>query len=471
MRSAWVLAAAAMSLPLVGLSIVSGCSSSSSGSPSSTHAGGESTTTTDVAVDTVDAGPDVDQAPDVYPADHQPIPQIDYNGGPILQNPRIVTVTFVGDQHRDGFRSLDHNITTTDWWMETAEGYCVSEAGPCVSTGDPGAPDGSAWLPDGSTEDAGDGYLDVELPYDFASNSVQDSDIGKWLDKHIGNGDFPKPDSETVYVIYFPTTTTITDQDGVSCIAFGGYHTSYRSTLPTGGNVAYAVIPYCDYGGGNDMLNYQQVQVTASHEIAEATTDPYPGPATAFYLTTNDAWEGAQSLGGGECGDMCEGLSNADWPDNGYTFQRIWSNQAAAQSMQPCQPSPSPNPYFAVALRTPSIQVNGHVSAGYLVAKRGQDTVGIADVFSQAPLTHDFLLYAGKNKGAATKTPSDLDIPDDNITISFSKNQAHNGNGVFVTFTVPTSAVPGDVRVVLRAVYTDPSGSDYNDWPVIVHVE
>jgi hypothetical protein len=465
MRSAWLLAAAAISLPLAGLSIVSGCSSSSASQ--ATDAGDDMTGGDVVASpDVVDAGPDVDQPPSVYPADHQPIPQIDYNGGKIMQNVRIVTVTFVGDPHRDGLRGLDHYMTMTDWWQETAESYCVSEAGPCVGPGVVTAPDGSAWLPDGSTEDAGDGYLDVELPYDFASGTVQDTQIGPWLDKHIGQGDFPKPDSQTLYVIFFPATTTIVDQDGPSCLAFGAYHSSYRSTLPGGSNTAYAVIPYCDYGGG-DMLNYTQVQVSASHEIAEVASDPYPGPNLAFYLTSNDAWEGAQSLGGGENGDMCEGLSNANWPDTPYTYQRIWSNQAAAQSMQPCQPSPSSNPYFAVALRTPPINVNGHRSAGYIVAKRGQSTVGIADVFSQAALAHDFLLYAGKNKGARTKTPSDLDPPDDGITITFSKQQVHNGNGVYVTFNVPSSAAPTDVHVVLRAVFE----SDYNDWPVIVHVE
>ncbi len=469
MRSAAVLAAAAvLGLPSAGLSIVSGCNGSNGSQAVSVDASPD-VTAADATAEAFDAGPDIDQAPDAYPADHQPIPQIDYNRGPILQNPRIVTITFAGDPNRDGYRSVDHVVTTTDWWKQTAEGYCLPDGGACVGQGTANAPDGAAWLPDGSAADAGDGYLDVELAYDFAANTVDDAQIPPWLDKHIQNGDFPPPDSETLYVVYFPQTTTVTDQDGVSCLAFGAYH---NSGMAGGRQTPYAVIPYCDYGGGN-VANYVQMQVAASHEIAEATTDPYPLRAPAFYLLTNDAWESAQSLGGGECGDMCEGLSNADWPDtSGFTFQRIWSNQAAAQSMQPCQPAISPNPYFAAALRAPAIVVDGHTSAGYIVARRGQDTVGIADVFSQAPLSHDFLLYAGKNKGAATKSPSDLAPPDDYVTITFSREQVHNGNGVFVTFHVPSSAVPGDVRVVLRAVYTDPtSGSDYNDWPVIVHVE
>jgi hypothetical protein len=472
MRGTWVFAAA-IALPFAGLSLASGCSSSR-GSPPPGSDASDDVTTADVATPG-DAGPDINQPADVYPADHQAIPQIDYNGGPILQNPRLVTITFVGEVHRDGFRSFVHAIATptNQWWMETAEGFCLPDAGPCVGPGTVNAPDGEAWLPDGSTLDAGDGFLDVELPYDFPSDTVTDSQIPTWLGTHIANGDFPQPDSQTVYVIFFPQTTTITDQDGPSCITFGAYH---NAGMANGRLTPYAVIPYCDYGGG-DTANYQFTQVAASHEIVESTTDPFPQPPnTAFYLETNDAWEGALSLGGGECGDMCEGLLNEQWPYDGYTYQRIWSNQAAAQSMQPCQPSTSPNPYFGAALRAPTTSVSGHPSAGYIVAKRGQDTVGIADVFSQAPLGHDFLLYAGVNKGSATTSPTDLGPPDDNITITFSQQQVHNGDGVFVTFSVPSTALPsatvGPLRVVLRAVYTDPTtGSDYNDWPVMVWVE
>ena len=110
MRSTWLLAAAAVCLPLAGSSIVSGCSSSS-GSQASTDGGDDMTGTDAVVPDVVDAGPDIDQPPGVYPANHQPIPQIDYNGGPIFQNIRIVTITFVGDLHRDGLRGLDHYLS------------------------------------------------------------------------------------------------------------------------------------------------------------------------------------------------------------------------------------------------------------------------------------------------------------------------------------------------------------------------
>jgi hypothetical protein len=58
--------------------------------------------------------------------------------------------------------------------------------------------------------------------------------------------------------------------------------------------------------------------------------------------------------------------------------------------------------------------------------------------------------------------------PDDNIQVSLSQQQVHNGNGVVVTFMVPSNAVTGDFRLVLRAVLEK---SDYNDWPILVHVQ
>ena len=44
----------------------------------------------------------------------------------------------------------------------------------------------------------------------------------------------------------------------------------------------------------------------------------------------------------------------------------------------------------------------------------------------------------------------------------------NNGDGVVVTFSAPSKAIAGDVHLVLRAVLEP---NDYNDWPVIIHVE
>jgi len=474
MRSALIFVACTLAATGAASGVAVGCSSSSSapgGGDGGDASTGDAVPTPEAAVDT---GPDNEQDPDVYPASHHPIPQLDYNGGAILQRARVVTVTFTGNAHRDALRVFDHTITTTDWWKQTGEGYCVdggAHAG-CVGAGTAAAPEGGAWRPDGSTDDAGDGYLDVELPYDFASSGITDGDIQTWLNRHVVAGDFPAPDAQTLYMLYFPSTTSITDPNqGTSCFNWGAYHYSTVITPDAGQPVAvaYAVMPYCDLGQG-DLVNYQYLTQAASHEIAEAATDPFPSLTAGFYLTTNDAWEGQIQNVGGECGDMCFFVADPTYNESGYNVQRIWSNQMAALGKQPCQPWSQP--YFAAALRTTlqKIPPDQHPSDGYVFVKRGQSVDIVADVFSEVALPHDLLLYAGKNKPNATD-PSDLAPPDNAVTVSLSESQVHNGNGVVVTVSASSKSLQGAnyvSKVVLRAVLEK---NDYNDWPFAVLVQ
>jgi hypothetical protein len=471
-----------VSFVLVGFScaaaLVVGCGSSSDAPAAAVADGGEDAATEAAPVEAapVDAGPDINQDPDVYPAHHQPIPQIDFNGGAILEHIRVVTVTFTSypADKRDAVRAFDHVITQTGWWQQTAEGYCI-DGGACVGDGTSVAPDGSAWLPDGSTEDAGTGYLDVELPFDLSTTAaIDDSDIQIWLGKHIAAGDFPAPDDQTVYAIYFPLSATITSQGTTGCTAggFEAYHQS-GALLPDGGQqqVAYAVMPYCDldgmgYGSG---LNYDLLTIAASHELAEAATDPHPEADTAFYLHSNDAWLGQLSYGGGECGDMCTYLGDpiaSSYYESGYKVQRIWSNSAAAASKNPCQPVDGP--YFGAAVRTTRISVGGHMSDGYLVVKAGQTLDAIIDVFSEAPLTADLFLYVGNDKGRGANGPSDL-APPNPLQITLSTMQVHNGDGVIMSITAPPTTSRGNHRFVVRSLLAGTTA--YNDWPVLVRVQ
>ena len=473
MRSTWLVLAWVLGVAVAGAGLAVGCGTSSASSQGHTDAGDATSELAQPEEAAVDAGPDINQDPDVYPANHHPIPQLDYHGGEVLQHIRVVTLTFVGDPHRDAFRDFDHFIVSTAWWKQTAEGYCVDGgkySGQCVGDGTAKAPEGGAWIPDGSTADGGDGYLDVELPYDLAT-SIMDGDIQTWLQKHVAAGDFPAPDASTIYAIYFPKTTSVSLGPGQGALcaptAYGvilGYHSQVTLTPPGGTpvNAQYAALPFCDFGGG-DNSNYQLTTLTASHEIAETATDP---SGTAFFLSTNDAWSGAQSISGGENGDMCENVNDNTYDESGYNVQRIWSNQAAAQSKQPCQPWGST--YYAAALRTTAqpIPQDNHVSDGYVFVKRGQSTDVIADVFAEKALPHDLLLYAGVPRFGATD-PSALAPPGNMVTVTFSQQQVNNGDGVIVTFSAASGATAGDQALVIRAVLEN---NDYNDWPVIVHV-
>jgi hypothetical protein len=470
MRSIPFVLSLSLGVALLGAATFFPACSSSNASPS--DGGGDDaaadSSLMEAAPPVVDAGPDIQQDPNTYPSQHESIPQIDYNGGPVLRHIRVVTVTFTGDAHRDSLRAFDHFITSSGWWKGTAEGYCV-DGGPCVGDGTSVAADGGAWLPDGSTDDAGDGYLDVELPFDFPTMgdsgvaSVDDTQIGPWLGKHIAAGEFPAPDDQTVYAIYFPTTATITQGGQASCVGFGAYHSS--AAVGDAGQVSYAVVPECTYFGLNSTQIFNQLTLSASHELAEAATDPQPLANTAFYLHSNDAWLGALSYGGGECGDMCTYLLDPSALESGYTVQRIWSNSAAAASKNPCQPWDQT--YFGAAVRSQLLNVGDHQSHGYVVVKRGQTVNAIADVFSEAALPAPVLLYVGRDKGQQQKDPTDV-APLDPITVQLSKQQVQNGDGVIITFTAPQNAPVGDTRIVVRSVL---QMQQYNDWPIVLRVQ
>lgn len=464
MHSTWLVGSAIVCVSLAAVPLAAGCSGSTQQQqqPSTSDASDAPSDDSSPGDDAADAGPGIDQDPNVYPSKHQPAAQIDYNGGAILAHVHIVTVTFTGDKHRDSLRAFDHKIASTDWWHQVSSGYCAPpNSSNCVGDGTSAALDGGAWHPDGSTADGGDGFLDVELAYDFPSKSISDSDIQGWLAGHINAGDFPPADDQSLYALYFPSDVAISLGNQSSCSSFGAYH---NSTSAGGMQVSYAVMPLCSTGSPNS--DFQFLTISASHEFAEAATDAHPQVDTAYYLQSNDAWLGVLSYGGGENGDMCTFTNPESYDESGWTVQRIYSNQAAAKSQNPCEPAVKPA-YFGAAVRTQKISVNGHQSFGYVVVPRGKSVDAIADVFSEKPLAHDLLLYTGKPKNGVTD-PSDLAKVGNNITVELSRQQVHNGNGVIVSITVPANALAGDYPFVVRAVL---AADDYNDWPVIVHVK
>ena len=117
--------------------------------------------------------------------------------------------------------------------------------------------------------------------------------------------------------------------------AAGGYH--WEATNP---KVPYAVIPSCPH---EDLT---QIEITASHEIIEAATDPFDSTALAWAISdANNPWAG----GGGEVADLCEGQSALI---DGFDVTRVWSNTAASQNKaDPCIPAP-PTPFFDTAVAT-----------------------------------------------------------------------------------------------------------------------
>ena len=422
--------------------VAQGCGSSSTEAPApGADAGVEGGD--DASVDDAEAGPEnIEQDPNVYPSKHHPLPLLTNKGGPILSAPKTVVVTYVGDAKRDQRRTFHDALTTGVWWQKTMAGYGV---GPGTSGG----------------------Y--VELPNTFVTPAVfTDDQIQTLIFDSVRMGVFPAPTSQTIYALYFPPGVSITKQNGASCTEFNAYHSATAVNVPDGGtvNVAYAVMPHCN-SPVDPAQNFIQDTISASHEIAEAASDPQPGIAPAFNLDTNLAWIPDQLNGTiPENGDMCEFLADY-YVEGGFTLQRSWSNGAAMNDDTPCAPAPAGRIYFAGAVRTSTITFAGKKIDGYVAVKRGSSVDVVIDVFSKAKLGHDLKLLTGRVSPGFTN--GNIILPPLNgIKADLSTTTAHNGNGVIMTISAPANAAGGEFRMVVRALYDT---FDWNDWPIIVLVK
>ncbi len=321
--------------------------------------------TADAAVlDSADTQADV--APDVPPdvpfeiADHPPAPQDVKGKGKVLAAPHTRVITFDGDTLRTTEETFVHDLAGSAYWAAATAEYGVGDL-----VVDP--PIHLALTPTPSvTEAEAEAFVVDQLTHQTAL--------------------WGKPDPATVYVLVYPLGVTVTEPQsgGVSCQDFGGYH----FIVSIGGvKVPYAVIPSCpDFDGpGVDLAHVYML--AASHELLEAATDPdpYNAPGWNKVDAAHSGW--GTIAGGPELGDLCT-FAEGDpytWPDKDYVSERAWSNNAAAASHDPCQPTPNADPYFNAAPETPdSITFSGAKTAGVRIAA-GQDAIVPVHLFSDAP--------------------------------------------------------------------------------------
>lgn len=160
------------------------------------------------------------------------------------------------------------------------------------------------------------------------STSLTDQDIQTELAGQLASKALPAPaldkdgNVDSLYMIDFPSGTSITLLNLQSCSSFGAYHgtITYQSM-----SVPYGVHPYCGYSFSTSTLIH-------SHELTEAMTDAEVGlvennttsPSArplAWVTLASTAWNSQ------EIADICEGTSDQV---AGYTVQKIWSNYAQA---------------------------------------------------------------------------------------------------------------------------------------------
>ena len=393
----------------------------------------------------VDTGPDHGAPSTTYPAFPPAYGVLANNGGTVLSAPVIVTVTWPGDDEADQLEAFGDALGATDYWKAVNAEY---GAGPATS-----GPTNHVRL--------------TETPL----ATMSDSDIDAYVADHAGNAakyGWPAPTDQTIYVLYLAKGTSLNFGGGDACaMGVGGYHQS--TTTTSGMEVAYAVIPPCNFFGGGTLINDRTS--TASHELTEAATDPHPGSDAAWVGFENDslAWDYFQQFQS-ENADSCEFYRDSFYRDTegsafSYEVQRSWSNASAKAGHNPCVPVPS-GAYFGVTpLELEDVYVNLSALGGASKQKTRGIHIGVGE-------TRTFAV--GFFSDAATSGPWSIKISESNpllgppktkrLTTSVDMTSGINGQQAYVTVTVNTA---GTTKGELMTV-TSTLGSTSHYMPILI---
>jgi hypothetical protein len=225
-----------------------------------------------------------------------------YRGGPVISNVKVFTL----------------------FWSPSVENQSALDSfyGAIV---DSAYIDGLAEY-DTSTQKIGRGkylgtYVDSAAP---AGAQVNDDQVQQEIGRLIDAGQIPQPDADTLYMVHFPAGVTITMQSYASCRQFCAYHSSFTHGS---GAVYYGIMP--DFSGacascGGEPTQFDSTTVVASHEVAEAITDPNIGIANATGDERQLGWYDDKNS---EIADVCQGQS---FTLAGYRVTELWSNQQNA---------------------------------------------------------------------------------------------------------------------------------------------
>jgi hypothetical protein len=234
----------------------------------------------------------------------------------------------------------------------------------------------------------------------------------------------------------------------------GGYHGSVTSPV-LGGDVAYAVVPSCAFGGPTT----DESTASMSHELIEAATDPFSSDRNV----QNVAWYGFDQNHfdwmyfnelQAENGDACEFYREAFFqntePSFSYVVQRIWSNSSIAGGHHPCVPVPS-GPYFNVTplgLKPVTVTLPGLLTGGggpqntstmgvrIPAGQTGTFTVGF---YSDAPTSGPWTISATTGNPILRGQDFLAQYNGSTITASVDRTSGLNGEKAHVTVSVTTT--------------------------------
>jgi hypothetical protein len=228
--------------------------------------------------------------PTLEPLEERAVCTVTYHGGPVLANVGVEAV-FLGShwvsdpglsgarQQVEGFLRDVTNSTFMD--MLTRARYLVGRGSVLDSWIDP------APLPGVVT----DQQLQADLAIDIAAGHLR------------------PPDANRLYFVFVEPGVEVTRADGSNSFNdFYGFHSDFMG--PTGAPASYAVVPFPSLDGSSGtyprLTPFETVTKVATHELAEAVTDPL-GDNVGVPAWYDNSWrDPSTGQVGGEIGDIAD---------------------------------------------------------------------------------------------------------------------------------------------------------------------
>jgi hypothetical protein len=429
-------AALSLALTSAGALALGACSSSSSDAsdPTNADAGDTSSDAGAPAVDADNGAPSTQ-----YPAPHPAIAQVQTFGGAIIAAPHVVPVFFPGDEYEAQLETYLQQLAASKPWTTSLSEYGVG----AVTVG------ASLVLADAPLAKISETDVDTLMKQVGAGTASFQA----------GHGPTAATDSNTVYALFFPTSTIIEEAPGYdSCQSFGGYHADATVNVGDGGapvQFAYALVPRCPtFYQDEGLTGVDEVTAGLSHELAESFTDPFSEVSAAYLAADYDHKVYGVVLAASEIGDMCSWEMPSVAKPAGVDFQtsRIWSNAAALAGHDPCLPAPS-EPYFATVPdlpdEAPIPEYESYGANGQIVA--GGTTKGLRLKVGETK-TIDLALYSdGATSGPWTVEPQEIVAAGQKpaLTLSLDRPSGVNGEKLHLTVTRNTATQPGRGNSIL----------------------
>eukprot|EP00299_Pterocystis_sp_00344_P000077 c10024_g1_i1.p1 GENE.c10024_g1_i1~~c10024_g1_i1.p1 ORF type:complete len:412 (+),score=97.50 c10024_g1_i1:19-1254(+) len=278
-----------------------------------------------------------------------------YFGGPILSNPEVFAVLWNENTRFQDEMDMFYRHMSEGRYMNFFQEYNVEGQEP-FGVG--------KYLGSHVCSTCDNGNMDISVDEVVAA-----------LTQLILDGSVPYPNKNSYYAISFPPEYRVVVGEDVACVTYCGIHESFQFQ---GMDVAYAILPDlgssgCEYGCGAHSVLENTFSV-ASHEFAEAITDPVTGVPT--WIDSN----------GMELADTCAHQAVfVSEDEDSFVVQSLWSN-AAMDCVDPMEPLPNQNDYC-----------RDHNSAAATLALFGGKTLrGCRDVKSRGYCQHPILGFEAR---------------------------------------------------------------------------